>query len=319
MSVELSPIVLDIEYDASGDIDKFHNIFGERKVVNLQDKAAPADLSGIKYALVWKPDPGLFGRMPDLEVLFSVGAGVDHIMDMDNVPDVPIVRFVDPSLTHRMSEWVCLQCLLHLRTQRFYDANQRDHRWMQASHPTAKELRVGIMGLGVLGLDAARKLKAIGFDVAGWSRSRKQIDGIDTFDATQLDAFLARTEILIGLLPSTPGTTGFFNRALFSQLVPQSPIGGPVFINAGRGKSQVEVDIVECLEDGTLGGVSLDVFETEPLPQSNRLWDFENAYLTPHSAAESNASAMAKYVSGQIDRYEAGQELENLVDREAGY
>lgn len=319
MSAELSPIVLDISYDLSDDVGKFRGIFGDRTVINLQEETAPTDLAGIKYALVWKPDPGLYNRMPDLDVLFSVGAGVDHILEMETIPDVPIVRFVDPSLTTRMSEWVCLQCLMHLRCQRFYDANQRAHQWEQSSHPEASEIRVGVMGLGVLGQDAASKLKMLGFDVAGWSRTRKQIDNIITYDATQLPEFLARTQILVGLLPSTPETTGIFNRSMFSQLADQSPIGGPVFINAGRGKSQVETDIADCLKDGTLGGVSLDVFETEPLTEDSPLWDYETAYLTPHTAAESDALAMAKYVSGQIDRYEAGQELENLVDRETGY
>ncbi len=319
MSTELSSIVLDISYDLSDDVDKFRGIFGDRQVINLQEQSTPADLSGIRYALVWKPDPGLYDRMPDLEVLFSVGAGVDHILEMDVIPDVPIVRFVDPSLTNRMSEWVCLQCLLHLRRQRYYDANQREHNWEQVSHPEAGELRVGVMGLGVLGLDAVRKLKVLGFDVAGWSRTKKQIDGIDTYDASQLGGFLDRTQMLVGLLPSTPDTEGIFNRDLFKLLATQTPIGGPVFINAGRGKSQVEADIIDCLKDGTLGGVSLDVFETEPLAEDSPLWDFENAYLTPHTAAESNASAMAKYVSNQIGRYEAGQDLENLVNRESGY
>ncbi len=319
MKENLSPIVLDIAYDIAGDVKKFQEMFSDREVYNLQADDAPSDLSCIRYALVWKPRPDLYSRMPDLEVIFSVGAGVDHILNQGNVPDLPIVRFVDPTLTNRMSEWVCLQCLMHLRMQKHYERSQNQILWAQEHHPQACELRVGIMGLGELGQDAAKKLDAIGFQVAGWSRSKKEISGIDTYDADGLEAFLSRTEILVGLLPSTPDTAGIFNRSLFEKLVQNTPIGGPVFVNAGRGKSQVETDIISCLEDGVLGGISLDVFDVEPLPEDSPLWAMPNAYLTPHTAAESDSTAMARYVSGQINRYETGQVLENVVDRSLGY
>ena len=319
MSENLSPIVLDIAYDIAGDVEKFQEMFPDRKVYNLQSDSPPSNLTGIKYALVWKPRADLYSRMPDLEVIFSVGAGVDHLLNQGNVPDLPIVRFVDPTLTNRMSEWVCLQCLMHLRMQKHYERSQHDKLWAQEHHPQASELRVGIMGLGELGQDAARKLNAIGFQVAGWSRSKKELAGIDTFDKDGLGEFLARTEILVGLLPSTAETAGIFNRQLFEKLPRKTPIGGPVFVNAGRGKSQVESDIVSCLNDGVLGGISLDVFEEEPLPEDSPLWAQPNAYLTPHTAAESDATAMASYVSGQIRRYESGLSLENVVDRDLGY
>lgn len=256
-------IVLDIAYDISGDTDKFRNIFSGFEVINLQDDP-DADISEAAYALVWKPSEGLFDRMPRLEVIFSVGAGVDHLSTAGALPNLPIVRFVDPSLTNRMSEWVCLQCLLHLRTQRIYDQRQRVRIWEQTTHCQAADIRVGVMGLGVLGLDAALKLSGLGFQVSGWSRTKKQVDGMATFDKAGLDAFLAQCDMLVGLLPLTAETTGVYNRALFKKLPPNTPLGGPVFINAGRGRSQVEADIIACLEDGTLGGVSLDVFETEP-------------------------------------------------------
>ena len=257
--------------------------------------------------------------MPNLKVVFSVGAGVDHLATAGVLPEVPVVRFVDPSLTNRMSEWVCLQCLLHLRTQRLYDERQRARKWEQSTHCQAADLRVGVMGLGVLGLDAAQKLSGLGFQVCGWSRTKKQVDGMATFDESGLDAFLSQCGMLVGLLPLTAETEGFYNRTLFEKLPRETPIGGPVFINAGRGRSQVEADIVACLEDGTLGGVSLDVFETEPLPETSPLWGFENAYLTPHTAAESDATSLARYVAGQIDRYERGEPLENVVNRDRGY
>jgi len=321
MSVEPSPLVVDIRFDISGEIGTLRGNFEGRAVINLQEEAAGYDLSGVKYALAWNPQPGLFARMPDLEILFSLGAGVDHILGVEGVPDVPIIRFVDPGLTNQMSEWICLQCLMHLRAQRVYDARQRACNWEKTVHPAASSVRIGIMGLGILGLDAATKLKLLGFDVAGWSRTKKAIEGIETYDAGQLDGFLARTDILVGLLPLTAETTGLglFNRSLFEKLPAQTPIGGPVFINAGRGKSQVETDIIASLEDGTLGGVSLDVFETEPLPADSPLWGFENAVLTPHAAADSDSASLARHILRQITRHEAGQSLEHQVDRARGY
>ncbi|MEM7216646.1 MAG: glyoxylate/hydroxypyruvate reductase A, partial [Pseudomonadota bacterium] len=268
----------------------------------------------------WEFDHDLFDRMPDLEVIFSAGAGVDKVLANPALPEgIPIVRFVDPTLTTRMGEWICLQCLMHLRQQLQYEASQKASNWNGLPQPQASEISIGIMGMGVLGQDAANKLKMLGFQVSGWSRSKKQIDGIDCYDATETDAFLARNNYLIGLLPHTPETQGIFNRSLFQKLKKHPVLPSPVFINAGRGKSQVETDIVACLNDGTLGGVSLDVFETEPLDPESPLWGFENAILTPHVASDSDVVALGRYVDERIEKYEAGGGLDNLVDREAGY
>lgn len=315
-----SPLLIDIQFESTRKFDRLQAALGGRNVVDINDGSThPETFPGVRYALVWKPDGKLFNRLPDLEVLFSVGAGVDHIFQADFLPDVPIVRFVDHTLTTRMSEWVCLQCLMHLRQQRAYDRQQRERLWQELPQPQASEVTVGIMGMGQLGQDSARKLKALGFDVVGWSRSGGPVEGIDVYDAAGLDAFLARTHVLVGLLPLTRETRGIFNRGIFSRLQRHEEIASPVFINGGRGGSQVEADIVACLEDGTLGGVSLDVFEEEPLSAESPLWGFEQAILTPHAAAVSDIEALGRYVSNQITRFEAGQELENVVDRSLGY
>jgi glyoxylate/hydroxypyruvate reductase A len=317
---ENSPILLDIKHDSLRKSDGFTGVFADRRIIDLNNGAEhPAVFPHVKYAVVWKPDPSLFDRLPDLEVIFSVGAGVDHIFRLPMLPDVPVVRFVDQTLTTRMSEWICLQCLMHLRQQRKYDANQHHHRWQELAQPEAGEITVGIAGMGVLGQDAARKLAMLGFKVNGWSRSKKQIAGIRCYEGPELDAFLSETDFLIGLLPLTDATTGFFNRTVFSKLRVHKEIAAPVFINAGRGGSQHEADIISCLRDGTLGGVSLDVFETEPLANDSPLWDFDQAILTPHIAAVSDIVALGKHVHQQIIRHEAGLELQYLVDRSLGY
>ena len=317
-----SPLVIDINYDYASDVPLFDRAMEDRRVIHLsQSQTAPSavDLAGVKYAMVWKSKTDLFDHMPDLEVVFSLGAGVDHVLKLPIPDHVPIVRFVDPTLTTRMSEWVCLQCLMHLRRQRAFDAQQRERNWEELHFPIANEVTVGVMGMGVLGQDTAHKLQVLGFEVIGWSRTKRDVPGIETYDAGELDHFLRRTDMLVGLLPLTDTTRGMFNKPLFETLRGHRQLGGPFFINAGRGASQVESDIRQALEDGTLAGASIDVFETEPLPKDSDLWGIENLIITPHVAAVSSHEALANYVARQIRRYEAGRDLENIVDRGRGY
>ncbi|SMF38808.1 glyoxylate/hydroxypyruvate reductase A [Xaviernesmea oryzae] len=310
-------VVVDLKFERREVDAALVDAFAGRTVLRASDP--DVDLSEARYAVIWKPEPDLFQRAPKLEVLFSGGAGVDHILAMPGLPDIPVVRFVDESLTTRMSEWVVLQALSHLRQVPAYLKQQRQRQWRELSQPEAKELTVGVMGLGVLGLDSVRKLKVMGFDVVGWSRSRKTIEGIETFDSGGLDAFLGRTDILVGLLPLTPDTRGIFDASLFSRLRQGGALGKPVFINAGRGGSQVEADLVAALENGILGGALLDVFEKEPLPADSPLWAMENVIVTPHAASASDVRALFRNAEAQMDRYEAGEPLQHLVDRKTGY
>ncbi len=318
--MDKSTLLLSVDFTAAEKLGSIHDGLDGRPVVDWAKGERPDSLVGVKYALVWEFDHDLFDRMPDLEVIFSAGAGVDKVLSNPALPkDIPIVRFVDHSLTTRMSEWICMQCLNHLRQQKHYDAAQKKAVWADAPQPQASDVTVGIMGLGVLGQDSAKKLKALGFNVLGWSRTQKEIDGVVCYDESELDVFLSKTNYLVGLLPLTAGTTAIFNRENFTKLAKHPVLPSPIFINGGRGKSQVETDIVSCLEDGTLGGVSLDVFESEPLPGGSPLWHFENAYIFPHVAANSDVKSLGAYVDGQIKRYENGEGLENLVDLKLGY
>jgi glyoxylate/hydroxypyruvate reductase A len=315
-----APVVVDLKFNPEEVKTALASAFPDREVINLADPlAATRDLSHARYAVVWKPQAGLFDRAPNLEAVFSGGAGVDHVLTATGLPDVPLVRFVDPTLTTRMSEWVVMQCLLHLRQHAAYEAQARQRVWAELAQAEAREMTVGIMGLGVLGQDAARKLKAMGFTVAGWSRSAKTIEGIETYDADGLHAFLARTDILVGLLPLTPETRGFFDVNLFRRLSRRGPLGAPVFVNAGRGGSQVEADVIAALADGVLGGASLDVFEAEPLAQDSPLWTLPNVFITPHAAAKSDAAALFRHVEAQIARHEQGLPFEHVVNRSTGY
>lgn len=305
-------------WDVEPWVKRFKGALPDRKIVTLGE---PFDRRDVEYAAAWKHPPGSLAGLPNLAAIFSLGAGVDHLIGDPRLPDVPIVRVVDVDLTERMSEYVVLHCLMHLRQQRRYDAQQREKLWLEESHPpSAREVRVGVMGLGVLGTDAARKLKVMGFDVAGWSRSPKALDGIATFSGQDgLDAFLARTDILVCLLPLTGETRGILNKTLLGKLARNGRLGGPILINAGRGGLQVEADILGGLDDGTLKAATLDVFETEPLSADSPLWTHPAVTVTPHNAAASEANAISAYIADQIRRFEAGEPLANVVKRDLGY
>ena len=317
---EKSPVIVDLRFHPEQVREGLKQAFPGREVINRADPASrDRDLSSAHYAVLWKPLDDLFLRATGLKVLFSGGAGVDHVLTLPGLPDLPLVRFVDPTLTTRMSEWVVMQCLLHLRQHVTYERQRAKKLWAPLAQPEASEITVGIMGMGVLGSDAARKLGTMGFRVIGWSKSGRPVEGVEVFAGPELDAFLGKTDILVGLLPLTAETAGIFDTGLFAKLRRGGPLGAAVFINAGRGGSQVEADIVAALEKGVLKGVSLDVFETEPLPSSSPLWSMDTVLMTPHSAADSDVRALFAHVERQIERHEAGQPLEHLVSRNAGY
>ena len=310
-------VLLAFRFETHDRAPAFRERFRGRRVHTLQD--LPDDLSNIAYAVVWNPPRGLLASLPNLEIMFSLGAGVDHVVAQPDLPDVPLVRFVDPDLSGRMAEWVTLHCLLHLRRQHDLDAQQRDRVWREPPVPAAHQVRVGIMGFGTIGQACAKPLRALGFSVAGWSRSRKRVEGVESFTEPELDAFLARTDILVSLLPATADTKGILNASLFARLARDGPLGGPVLLNAGRGSSQDETDLAAALRNGTLAGASLDVFETEPLDTSSDLWHAPNCYVSPHMAAVSDPQAFVRNVAAQIERHERGEPLLHVVDRSRGY
>jgi glyoxylate/hydroxypyruvate reductase A len=298
--------------------DRFDEVCKDRPVLPLAD--AKSDPAAVHYAAVWKPQPGELAAFPNLRVIFNLGAGVDALMADRSLPDVPLVRVAVTDLTERMTEYVVLHVLMHHRQELYLRDSQREKRWLPKFQWAANAVTVGIMGLGTLGAHAADVLRRIGFRVAGWSSSAKQIEGVTCFHgAGQFDAFLRQTDILVCLLPLTAETRHILNRDVFAKLNRTSPLGAPVLINAGRGGLQNEADILRCLDDGTLGAASLDVYETEPLPVDSPFWSHPKVVLTPHNAADTDPDEISKYVARQIERFETGGTLENVVDRKRGY
>lgn len=296
---------------------RFEALLPEMPIVTLGE---PFDRRAVHYVACWKHPPGSLTGLPNLAAIFSLGAGVDFLFADEKLPEAPIARVVDPDLTTRMSEYVVLHCLMYLRQQHRYMRQQPARSWDDDRHqPAARSLRVGIMGLGELGLDAARKLQVIGFDVAGWSRSPKTVEGLTTFSGEDgMHSFLARTDILVSLLPLTPQTRGLIGAELLAGLARDGRLG-PFLINAGRGGLQVEADILAALDAGTLKGATLDVFETEPLPTESPLWTHPLVTVTPHNAAMSEPEAVASLIATQIRRMEAGEPLQHVVDPARGY
>lgn len=314
----MSLLVALTAWDVPTWVERFRRLMPDREVHALGDAYDPAT---IRYVASWKHPPGSLKDLPNVRALFSLGAGVDHLFGDPELPDVPIVRIVDEDLTTRMSEYVVLHCLRILRQQPRYDAQKAERLWEDdRDQPAARDVRVGIMGLGELGSDAAAKLKLMGFDVAGWSRSPKSLPGIATFSGEAgLDAFLARTDILVLLLPLTAETRGIVALPLLRKLKRDGRLGGPFLINAGRGGLQKEADILAALNEGVLKGAVLDVFETEPLPPSSPLWDHPAVTITPHNAAMSAPDSIGRQVAEQIAAFERGEPLRNLVEPARGY
>jgi glyoxylate/hydroxypyruvate reductase A len=289
-----------------------------RSIATLDE---PFDRATIRYALSWRHPPGALQDLPNLEAIFSLGAGVDHLFADPALPDRPIVRVVDPDLTTRMSEWVVMHALIQLRQLRRYERQQRERVWADDDEqPKAAEVNVGVLGLGVLGKDTAMKLGGLGFAVAGWSASEKMLPSVACFHGEDgLNRLLARTDMLIVLLPLTEATRGIIDASLLAKLKQGGRLGGPILINAGRGGLQVEADILAALDSGRLKGASLDVFEREPLPIASRFWTHPAVYVSPHNAAVSTPEAIAAFVARAIEAHERGEPLTNLVDRGRGY
>lgn len=275
------------------------------------------DPKSVDYVLGFRPEPGLMGSLPNLKVVFSLGAGVDGFLIDPNYPrHVPLVRFVDRQLSREMAQYCVMHALIHHRQQRLFDRYQREKKWRQAVPPRRTEdTRIGILGIGEIGTMVAERLREHDFQIAGWSRSRKTIPGVESFAAhAELEKFLNRSDILIALLPLTPDTRNILNAKSFAQL-PQDAF----VINVARGGHLVENDLIAAIDSGHLSGAALDVFQTEPLPETSPLWSHPKITVTPHVAAISDPRVMVRNAVDGIARHKKGLALENLVDVARGY
>lgn len=278
------------------------------------DAGDPAD---IEAAVVWTAhDMAELKRYPKLKLIVSMGAGVDHLFRPPGPPPgVPVARLVDVLLTSAMSEWVLLNVLRFHRQDAEYRAQQAARVWEELDAPVTSETAIGILGLGELGTDAARKLRMLGFPVMGWTRRPKQVEGVENFvGADGLLAMAAKSRMLICLLPLTPDTRGIVNARLLAAL----PRGAFV-LNAARGGHVVDADLLAALDSGHVAAAALDVFTPEPLPPEHPYWGHPKVVMTPHAASITIPESVAPQVVENIHRARAGRPLINLVDFAAGY
>ncbi len=274
------------------------------------------DPAEIDYALVWKPPPGLLAGLPNLKAILSLGAGIDHLATDPQLPrHIPLTRMVDAGLAQQMSEYALYGVLHFQRDMHRYAEQQRRGEWRQLAPVNAAQCPVGVMGLGVLGGDFARKAAALGFRVLSWSRTPKAMPGVESFHgADGLPPFLAQTQMLVNFLPLTEETAGLLNARTFAQL----PRGACV-VNIARGAHLVESDLLAALDSGHLEGALLDVFSEEPLPPAHPFWRHPRVMLTPHIAGQAIAEVMVAQVVDNIRRIECGEQPLGLVDLERGY
>ena len=274
------------------------------------------DFGEITFVIAWETPPGFFRRFTNLKCIASLGAGVDHLMEDPQLPEkVCITRVIDPSITQQMSEYVLLHVLRFSRHSDRFDRDASHSRWCPRIPLRPADLTVGIMGLGQLGRDAAEKLKMLGFPVIAWRRTATRVADMEIYSGSEaLPDFLARSRILVCMLPLTPDTTGILNARTFAQL-PQ----GAYVINVARGGHLVEADLLEAMDSGQLAGACLDVFQTEPLPADSPLWHDRRVTVTPHIASLTSPREVVPQMVANYRRVMAGERPHQLVDVERGY
>ncbi|WP_046114351.1 2-hydroxyacid dehydrogenase [Aquincola tertiaricarbonis] len=291
-------------------------VFRERlPMVDFRIWPDVGDPAQVRFLAAWEPPPDLVHSFPNLQVLFSSGAGVDQFDLAALPPTLPLVRMVEPGIIHGMVEYVSHAVLGLHRDMPQYRRQQQAGQWQPLPVRPASARRIGVLGLGSLGQAVLRRLVDFGFDCAGWSRSSHEVPGVQCHAGAEgLGRFLARTDILVCLLPLTDATRGFLGAPLFAQL----PRGAGL-VQVGRGPQLVEADLLAALEAGQLGDAVLDVTDPEPLPAGHAFWRHPRIQLTPHIASMTQPQSAAEVVIDNLRRFEAGEPMTGLVDRIKGY
>lgn len=283
------------------------------EVYSYLDDHPKADIT---MAVIWKHPKGSLSHYPNLKCIASAGAGVDYIFEDDTRPqNIPITRIVDPFLASDMSEHVLAVTLAHLKNLNTYTFQQVETVWQPLEYLRIKDVTVGILGLGELGALTATDLNTVGFNVQGWSRSKKEIDNVKSYSGeNERSQFLKSTDVLVCLLPLTPATQGILNKELLSQL----PKNG-YLINVARGGHLIDDDLITLLDNNHLSGACLDVYHSEPLPLAHPFWNHKKIMMTPHCASVSDTNSVIPQVLENYNRLRNNEELKHTVDKDKGY
>ena len=283
----------------------------------------PGDTAPADFAIVWKPPRELLA-LRGLRAVFNLGAGVDAILAQEREhpgslpPDALLVRLEDSGMAEQMSEYATHAVLRYQRRFDEYALAQAERAWkVLAPHPR-DTFTVGVLGVGVLGAEVARSVASLGVPVRGFSRSAKQLDGIDTYSGelhgAQFDAFLDGVKVLLNLLPATPDTADVLNARTFSKLA-----HGAYLVNVARGAHVVEQDLLDALENGTLAAATLDVFRDEPLPPDHPFWREPRITITPHISALTLRHEAVAQIADKIAALSRGETVSGIVDVKRGY
>ena len=275
------------------------------------DAVAPCD-----YAVLWAPTPALLDQLANVKAIFLMGAGVDALLKFgDALPPVPIVRLGDAGMAEQMADYVAHAVLRYFRRFDDYERQAREGVWRPLALQDKKTFSVGVLGLGKLGVPVVRTLRQLGFPVRGWSRTPKDLPGVECFAGmAALDDFLAGTRVLVCMLPLTPDTTNLLDRARLSKL-PE----GAYLINVARGAQVAEPDLLALIRAGHIAGATLDVFRNEPLPAPHPFWGEPRITITPHISALTLREEAVRQIATKIKLLEQGETVADVVDLQRGY
>jgi len=286
---------------------------GETLFTDLETAQAQAD--AVEAILLWRLEAGVPQRFPALRFLAASAAGVDKILGPALPPGLPVTRTVDPAQNLQIAQYVCAMVLRHVRQQGLYDAQQSERVWRRHPIVAPQDVQVGLLGLGESGGVVARALLALGFQVLGWSRTPRDLPGVESFAGPDgLARMLPRCQVLVCLLPLTPQTQGIVNAGLLQALP-----AGACFINVARGAHVDEAALADALRSGHLAGAALDVQAREPLPADDALWEVPGLIITPHVASLPSPEAVAAQLTENLMRARRGEPLLRVVDPQRGY
>lgn len=268
------------------------------------------------YAIVWQPPEALFEREKHLKAIFNLGAGIDGLLRVPNLPKgIPVVRLEDAGMSVQMAEHVVHQLVDITRDMQIYRDQKAAGSWKIHRPIRRKDWPVGVMGLGHIGKRVARTIASLDYHVSGWARSHHQLEGVNCYAGQeQFDEFLAQTRVLVNTLPLTEETRGILNSETLSKLHPQA-----VVINVGRGEHLVEEDLLTAIDAGQVGHASLDVFHTEPLPEDHPFWSRPEITITPHVSARTQRDDTLEQITGKILAHSEGKPISGIVDTDQGY
>ncbi|MEG0822635.1 MAG: glyoxylate/hydroxypyruvate reductase A [Burkholderiaceae bacterium] len=267
------------------------------------------------YAIVWKPAAAVLAEQRSLQAVFNLGAGVDALLALPSLPaDLPLFRLEDAGMAQPMARYALAAVMRHELRFDTYAVEQAQLRWSPAAPRQAATMKVGVLGLGAIGGVIARTLVAAGYSVRGYSRSPRALDGVACLAGSQLDEFFTGLDALVSILPLTRDTEGLLNRQRLSRLA-----HGAHLVNLGRGAHLVDADLIALLDSGQLGGATLDVFATEPLPCQHPFWSRPEILITPHVSGLTPVDAAVRQVAAKLLGFVGGAAVSGQVDRQRGY